>query len=140
MMSLGTHGCREVSGFAGQSVRRAAVTALRDEVSGYRKLKVSWDTYAGQPICDAALRFANALLGKLYRLPDIPLPTVAPISTGLKLTWKREGRETYFEADDETTLCRHVGPLLKRTYGEDPTYNVKNAVELLKQLHSQGML
>lgn len=136
-MPVQTQGCRKVSGYVGQSVRRAAVTALRDEIRGYRKLKVSWDTYAGQPICDDALSFANALLGRLYELPDIPLPTVAPISKGVMLTW-RSG--IYIEVDDESVLYGHPGSRTVGGYGEDTTYNVEDGVKALAEFNDQGML
>lgn len=120
--------------------RQLAIGQLMEEVYAYRGLGDDWDTYGGQPLCERAGRFAWALFNKLRLSPEIPLPTVAPISTGVLLTWKTEGVDTYIEVDDESALFRHVGPMLKRTYGEDPTYNVENAVELLKALHSQGML
>ncbi len=122
--------------------RQAAIGILMEEVYAYRDLGDDWDTYGGKPLCKRAGRFAWALLNMLRLSPEIPLPTVAPISTGVMLTWKREGRDTYIEVDDESVLGWHEDGALKRkgTYGEDPTYNVENAVELLKALHSQGML
>lgn len=115
--------------------RQLAIGQLMEEVYAYRDLGDDWDTYGGQPLCERAGRFAWALLNKLRLLPEIPLPTVAPISTGVILTWKREGRDTYFEVDDESVVCHADG-----WYGRDPTYDVGDAIELLKDRHSRGML
>lgn len=125
---------------ATRSIRLDGIVELVTEIDEYGNLPVNWDTYGGQPACEKARLFARELIFDLYQLRDIPLPAVAPISTGVMLTWKSEGRDTYIEVDDESALFRHEGRMLKRTYGEDPTYNVDDAINLLKALHSQGML
>lgn len=115
--------------------RQVTLSRLMWEVYQYRNLPFDWDTYGGKPMCDQAGQFAWKLLNNLRLLSDVPLPTIAPISTGVMLTWKREGRDTYFEVDDESVVCHADG-----WYGRDPTYDVGDAIELLKDRHSQGML
>jgi len=104
-------------------------------IYGYRDLEKDWDTYGGRGASEQAVRFSVSLLEELRAWPEISPPRVSPISTGVYIEWRAGDRRLYFEVDEDSVLFVVQEGGRDRKDGEDPSFDVAQAVKLVKTLH-----
>ena len=132
--------CREYHRLMGLDTdeRDQSIDGLIATVRSYGDLPYGWDTYNGLAASDQAIRFAVGLLEEVRKLPDIPLPQLSPIGSGVMLTWAVGFHSLYFEVDDESVFfVRDIAGNLVED-GEDATFSVARAVAVLKKLQSKN--
>ncbi len=108
------------------------------EIHGYRDLEENWDTYGGRGASEQPVRFSVRLLEELRLQPEISPPSVSPISTGVYIEWRAGDRLLYFEVDEDSLLFVMEEGERHREDGEDPSFDVARALEIVKRLHGVG--
>lgn len=127
---------RQVPGsVVGDAAREQSFRECASQIDSYRFLPQDWDTYGGLPASDAPLAFAANLVEELRWLPEVFPPYVCPISTGVYLEWRSGEANLYFEVDEDSVLfvMEEGGLVIER--GEDTTFDVGQAIELVKMFH-----
>lgn len=107
-------------------------------IEGYASLPANWDTYGGLPACEKVVTFAVGLLRELMRASGVPPPRVAPISTGVYMTWEGPTTRAYIEADVGAVLFVAEGHGRRVAEYEDHAYNVSRAAITIKRMGLDG--
>ncbi len=123
------------SGVVGDVKRERTFEKSISAIYGYRDLEENWDTYGGLLASEQAIQFSVRLLKKLQMQPEISQPRVSPISTGVYIEWRAGDRLLYFEVDEDTVLFVREEGGSHREDGEDPSFDVARAIEVVKRLH-----
>lgn len=119
----------------GDAEREQSFRQSLSQIATYGSLPPDWDTYGGLPASDVSLEFARNLLNELRWLPELLAPYVCPISTGVYLEWRFGDTRLYFEVEDDSVLfVMEEGDLVLED-GEDATFDVPPAVELVQRFH-----
>jgi len=109
-------------------------------ICSYRDLTENWDTYGGVRASEKSIEFSVRLLENLQVQPEMSPPHVSPISTGVYIEWRVGDHLLYFEVDEDSVLFAwEEGGSLQQD-GEDPSFDVTRALEIVKRLHGVGDL
>lgn len=127
---------RSTSGtIVGDVERERAFEKSISAIYGYRDLEENWDTYGGFGASERPIQFSVRLLEKLQMQPEISPPRVSPISTGVYIEWRAGDRLLYFEVDEDSLLFVREEGGRHREDGEDPSFDVARALQIVKRLH-----
>ena len=119
--------------------RENALQALASQIVGFHYLAPNWDTYGGLPAAVPAIRFSLGLLRELQTRPEISLPYICPIGTGVYIEWRTDAKTLYFEVGEDGVLfTTRVGDRAPE-YGEDTLFDVKRAVGLVERFHKNAI-
>ncbi len=124
-----------VGALVGDANREKAFDQAILEIEKYRHLPRNWDTYRGLPASDRAARFSLDLLRQLKAEIEVAPPRMRPISSGVFIEWRTGMASLYFEIDEMSVLSCHERGDAVLTSGEDATFDVRRAKELVEVFH-----